>query len=1742
MEVVEFIDNNPPGLNVNTSINFTQQLASLECTGDDRKLSAPVAKFELSTFTDQQSKIFGDELRTHSLCEMSGGINVNFSAVQTIQVRDDLDEIQRDLERVHTNDSHKPFIDNANVSDYIEIDLNTTRIRDADIDMTVTDTIPSSKVDVSKNCYVDNKLNLSQDWIADKENIVIDPYAAPRESDNFAINKESDKVLVFDGKRLTLQSERDNVQSYRQTLLPNVLVDPAPKRKTIVLNTNDDLPNFIDDIQISKNEVSRSIEQEKSVCHLDFDMSTTRAVVSNLIIPGESIIRNVEKTVVYGDNAGNISITQALPAIIVCNENSQKRKTIFYDPDTADISVTKAVGSNIMLVNKTDLIVEKSNNTAFAEAEYGDMSITQALPANIIVDKVLEKGKTIIYESGTEDISMTRALSVHILADGNITDDENCAPEISVKHKSISVTNEYNSKDIAIHETSNVNLCQKELLPLNTKTIVPEINNGNSSLTQSTSINKILPENKLNNKSKCDDFAASNIINSNNLYEADDINISHSIVYEKHADNTDKISQVARNIEGSDLTNVNQIKKRHTIVFENNEADISMTCAIPSNIVLTGNLEIASNKGQPIVFDDNCDVSMTETIPCNLLLENNEIRNNINTLEQSEAKQKSIVLDNIDITGKEQSYDKMDAANEIQAIAFENDVDMSITESNGQIPNRENITLNSSDRIKTNDLSVTKSYPPKSVSLQIEPVNMEQQNIFYEEKYLIHSKQDILVYQAETAHSHSTSKLKSKKTDEGELKYFTTLDSKSHSKGQIMDLITDVVFNDVNEIKMSQVSENKNDNQNISNNEEVIKREILDMALSSTLTSDHNIINKENENIAEANKSILDDLLDMSTISMVGSVEDKDVMVKIQSDQQLVDNKQICDENKVSNESMFYIMKDSDEEVQTENLDFLSSKKEIDSNNRNNRMPQLKDNSLLKLEYVEDNPPVVDNIEKKLGDLKCILQDKKSQPKNRHYEKILSSSDLDSEMIHLEKSNRTINVSNVRKSIRNADDTNDLLQLLSDYTENKASDYIEEDEANNEPVKVDGLIALQNKSKITDPKRISCIPSRRSVSSKAKLLNNLSQLQAELHKSKFDLENDNFEDFEMESPEKLRKSVRISKEVVKALEFEDDTDSETSTKSDILSPLKKTAFGETSYMKETKTKVIPNYLKEIPNEIKELMHDLVKPTADTMPIDNPKLVKNLNNVPSTCSTQIQANLTTSSQIDVCTELYSNPASTYDIGKQKLADDGADLGNQVNTHEPKRSIKTVTINTSDKSLEIESVDMSCVKEKAYRKSPKQEQSIPERVLVFDHYNPLNNVLLAPLNQYEAHKYNPVQSSDTLNGSERSASVQISVNEKASEVEPVSIQYNIENHLALTHLTRPFGDACIDKNVDTQSIVSNLTKRTSVDQSIDTKMTEVKDRDVNTVIIMKGNKELLEASSSLTLVDDALTRSVFDVDIGSKDEMHKVDTPVKNIYQTETHASVIEEKMDTDIISCDSEPEHIEKHCKAKKRSYSPAKRDRQKQPLSNVEITPKPLTKMQKISNSPNITRTAIDVSPQQAYKFYKDRRSCTEEKHTANETNTKDDSVKINNTFDGNKKRSPRKSLAIKTNTTITVQQMTTEYNIAGNELKEKVIQVLNEPKSITSTVEPKTQSDVEDVKSLDIISSFTSSKNQNEAHGNRSLSLECQQTSGSSVRSGGCISWHPELVNELSSKNLISECESSANVVAKIDMLPFMG
>ncbi|XP_037298938.1 uncharacterized protein LOC115454280 isoform X2 [Manduca sexta] len=707
--------------------------------------------------------------------------------------------------------------------------------------------------------------------------------------------------------------------------------------------------------------------------------------------------------------------------------------------------------------------------------------------------------------------------------------------------------------------------------------------------------------------------------------------------------------------------------------------------------------------------------------------------------------------------------------------------------------------------------------------------------------------------------------------------------------------------------------------------------------------------------------------------------------------------------------------------------------------------------------------------------------------------------------------------------------------MLSDLTENKVSDIIEEDEKP-ESIMIKEHQALKNKTEDIEMKPISFEPKRQSVAlSREDMLNNISMARATLQKSRLELdESDNFEDTEKdssaerESPRK--KTVRLSNEVVKTLHFEeDDTASETSIKSDKISPLKKTAFGETSYMKERKAKVIPSYLKDVSDGIKALMHDLVKPNADTLPFEAVGLDKSLKKNPSTCSTQIQANLMTSSQIDLNTELYSNPTSVYDFKAQAaFANEVATVDNGSNLSAlkcPVRSFPETQINKASESVWPNESDMNtCRRQNQLLK----KQTVVEEVLVFDHENPLKNVFLAPTSCAKVHRYNPISSDEAIGGTGQNCFSNITTNDKDIEVERVSMQYNVNSRGVLPHMHLQSGDVRDENITDVQSKTSTISKPMSIDQSTDVRMVEVKDIDINTSITMKGNKELLEATSSLTLVDDALTQNVFDIDIDTNTS-HKSFTaikqksPVKIIYQID-ECGIKTEKNDSDFTSTDEVTTELKEH-KRKKRNYSSTKH--KNTTLSDLDVTPKPTSKVQKMSNSPkNIIKTILDLH----------RTSPDKNKLTSNKIESIRDEEMLSP--DKDHKKSPRRSND-KTGTTITVQRLITEYHIETSmdqrTLNKQIVEALTDQPGKAKAV------NMDEASGLEPVCSFTSSKNVKEQDDN-SISMSSRPVSVCSDKSANCVNWQTDLVNEVGSNNSMSECESSVNVVAKIDMLPFMG
>ncbi|XP_072941238.1 uncharacterized protein [Epargyreus clarus] len=1630
------------------NVNLTQQLAALECSVD--KPTAPQQHFELSALTDHQSKVFVDDLTIPAINEMSNQINVNFSIVNPIENNkcDDLDEIERDLERSHNVVCSGPF--RAEMSEYTEVDLNMMNMthvaaRNDESDMSITDTIHMPKVqEVSKSNVSLSKQGKpgDKDWVVDKENIaVINPYVTPRESDNFAINEVPNQVLVFDGKRLTIQSEKAEIpvkategldkENYRQSEAP-----VKNTRKNIVLNVNDDLPNFVDEPMLPQHcFVGASAQELKQTMIFNEYISITDGVTKF------NVVNECENTV------GNISLTQAVSSnVILERKESERRRTILYEVDNGNMSVTQVVPPNIIMDDKPD-IPSKRRTTVYD----GNISFTQVVPANLIIPEDNQKSnKTIVYQ---DNMDITQALPNNIQLKKSVSNNKTVVFDQSIAN--ISMTQVLPSNIISEKDV---------IVPNKRKTIVFNNDDGNISMTQAIPKNLILTESKEGvNKRKTIVFDNDNDDGNISMTQALPANIIQEAIKVDITNEPHKpIGVEPENLKESVVTEVETMnkrevspKKRLTIMYDD-DADISMTQALPANILSTSQLSKLSKK-----FDvEHENIFITQALPSNILIQE-DVKENV--VEDTLSPQ------NLDTSMAEVIPHK--------SILELKDIDNNSKINELGIEVKQNLSVsfkNIESKKEIGNLSMIKPIPDMfEIENDMLKADMDKfANLTqYGEKTLLQetihdvSKPDVLVYQA--AHDVKVEKLDDLKEEESNksisIQKMESSPAKS-TKGSLSP-VSDEIQMDENDIEVQTNAQNEN----------ITPKE-------SNLIC-HDTVNKISQERKDTKKSILHELLNMSSTSI--NDEDKITAAVVETN---FENKPQSENN--SNDGIFVITKESNENLL--NTEPTESVVKILQDKENtvvvDKMNEIENKPLPAIEMKTD---FEDNLESNLVELRrSAIHEKKKSPQNRYYEKVVSS-DLQTSLKEdvMDRSNVKdfANLTKTRKSFKEADDTKELLDMLSDFTDRKSCAPIQEED---DKPKLRSSMALEHKD-IPEPRRLSFAPKRQSiVLSREDLLNNLSMAQAALQQSRFEIDDSgSIEDTATESPPELnesvaspKKSVRMSTEVVKTLHFEDESCSDASLKSDVkVSPLKKTAFGETSYMKENRANVIPTYLKDVSDNIKALMTDLVKPRPDQLPFE--LMTNRAKKEPSTCSTQIQANLITSSQIDLEVELHSNMNSVYDLNKESLIvmDKSGEALSPVSTFDVSESNATES------------------NEKHLKKSPLKKMMNQTPVLVFDHSNPLNNVLLAPPDCVDVHKYNPVSS--------ESEGVDKPKDGKEHEVGRVITQYNVESRVGL-----PSGDACSDKKGDSHSLYSDPSKPLSINRSTDGIAMEVRDTEVNTLIVMKGNKELLEASSSLTLVDDALTQSVFDIKVKMQEKDD--DSPVKVIYKLDNQEAPLD-NIDSDLVSNDDEPME---YTKAKKRSYSPTRH--KPSTLSTPDVTPKPLSKMQKISNSPNVCMNIVQVRHLSPEKSQTDSNS--------------DDREEVRH-----KKRSPRKSKGSpkhkKPGTDITVQQLITEYKITQMEqdmIEEQIMEAIYDRMSSSGAV-PETENTAGDA-TPDVVSSCTS----NNQSGMRDGVKETVSYVGSQPSR---VDWHPDLKG-LSSKNVVTECDSGVNVVAKIDMLPFMG
>ncbi|CAF4940937.1 unnamed protein product [Pieris macdunnoughi] len=1639
------------------NVNITQQLAALECTGE--KLAIPQQNFELSELTDQRSKLFNDELTIPAMAEMSNQMNFDFSAMHN--KCDDLDEIQKDLNRVHQNVVGPANF--GNVSEYIEVDLNMTNVgvRNDD-DMSITETVHIPKVqEVVKSA---SKKSITTFSLDDKENIALNPYAPICESENFAI-EEKNEVLVFDGKKLTVQIEK-------KSICAPVSLESRP-RKTIILNTDDDLPNFISDrnpclklqevdqqnlddvsrcrttlfedksmtqalpgkvieaipVNIDQNEAQINPERGRTIiCNDDCNMSTTQVISTKIYNQDQKVVQNNaerRRTIVYGNDC-DISMTQALSSNVIIDaytaQANEKRQTIVFEND-GDLSLTQAVPNIKVMHNKenpSEAKVEKRRTIIFENDE--DLSLTQAVPTIEVMhnkenpsEAKVEKRRTIIFENDG-DLSLTQAIpTIEVM-----NNKENPSEAKVEKRRTIIFEND---GDLSITQAIPTDIINNkvpvETQPERRRTVVFD-NDGDISITEALptnivntlsreglakieeKMNTIVYENDdistmqavsnhlLMNANKCETTNKRRTI----VYEDDgDISMTQAVpakIYQSHNNiiktvpseipppQIDNYTQnKTQNYEDLDIS-VNQtrpqniLSKRRTIC---NEDDLSMTQAIPSNML---------NKNKTVMYDNNMDISITQTIPQSVFIaqigKQTPLSTNEVTRDQTQPAQ---ILPRIESALLRECQSTIQNVNNLQAEAKR---DICVTQSENKITETKMVELNSMvlPEILVENMDISDNVPshPTDFNMSVDELKIEEKQFQSEFSKPI-NEPDKPVYGNLSLNKSIPSNILTleQNVENKQRKSQHYHESLRGNQAFVYQSITSVKISDQEGNGSSKILTEKPSRESIKENLSFIKSEnnlrLTDVCVPLDITESIDR-DKQIEEIksdfekpkvcvtgsissqisTKTKKSILNVLLDMST----GSEEclgDKNINAVLESRSD--DIKVVQDVHEDINIA----------EIRSSDV-FRITRGSFDG-------PELEE---FKTKTEIEEAPAIKFEENDVDDFKITLQTLKTISKNRHYEQVVSE-DIEEP---------DLNKTNTRKSFKNADDTRELLQMLSEFTDRPAlSPTIEED------------MYLKEEEKYgetqTEPRRISFAANRRSiVLSKEELFNNISMAQAALQESRylddtFDVATE-MSNGTIDIEDRNQKSLRISSDVVKELKY-DDTEDDL-----VVSPLKKTAFGETTYMNESKekSKVIPTY--DVTDGIKELMNDLVKPMADILPFEAGNLDTSTKKSPSTISTQIQANLITSSQIDIDVELQSTPDSVADMGSS-LLNKVASLGS-----------KAIASVFPGPKLDDEQPEKT--------KSPRNRPSVPGHVLVFDPRNPLNNVILSTRDYENVHAYNPIRSSETLH-SEREHSVQLTdSNEDKGRVET---QYNVNVSIAS-------GDAGSQINRSNTSIKS---KPLSIDRSVEMKL-NIRDNEINTEIAMKPNSELLDAHSSLTLVDDALARSTFEVDLDTRTESD-VKTPVRVIYEMDENGC-LSEKLESDLTSNeDVEVDH------PKKRGLSPC--------VPKTDLTPKPRSKIQKMSR----TRT------------------------------------------------SPKKP--------ITVQEIMTEFNITKRE-QTAIVKQVN--------------------KAVDFeMRSVTSHESTQSAKSEREYSSDSSRIDFRSI-------------SEQSSKNMFEECESSTNVVAKIDMLPFMG
>lgn len=1629
---------NPASRRINatfTNINITDQL-TLDQTTDNIKLQAPIQHFELSSLADtQHSKVFNTDCADPIIGETSGGIHVDFSAIHSITtgdlVKDDLDEITDDIVRSDQNINRGHLRVGRNVSQYIEVDLDMTHraINNDQSDMSITDTIPSPKVqEVSKPILNQGLKKVANDWTADKENIVFNPYiAAPIENDSFAANDDDAKKVKY-GINIDTNLDENYDQNARKSFSKGSMVNMLVLEEDST-NMQFDPEQASTSKSLAQNEFKNDVDVKTILydSQNDFDMSITK----NIVLCTES---NKSKTILFNNSnlKSDISITQCLVENKVIEGVPIREKSVMsQDICYADMSVTQVV-HNKLYDYKSANIKECDANDILSENYIKEPTVTDLKSNDNLKEiDVDPSNESSVCEATKEACNQRKTIVLNV--DDDLPNFVADVPPQLYQSVNPQGTIIYDREESSIQSTLNVDMGGRS----KTKIFDHDI-----SITQAVPTNQG-PRRTTIHFNQDDKFADISMTQAIDVFSSNKDTQRRTILFDNDSINAD--ISMTQALPGR-IDNNKEVR-RGTIHFQDD--NLSITEAIPVDIHRgPGVLESESrNKRQTIVFDEDAgNISVTQAIP------NNFISSEPKELDEHSRQKSFIDGTGVNISTKNAIHSPV--RNKRVTIVFEKDNPMS-------------------------DMSITQAFPQVFRNMDTEPtnnVNISNNKIeipFKATESINQAAEDIVVFQASTTPSNKTLTQSIRKINEEEISIIdkprdidicdnvtdgtSSRDVSEQGPSQVMDntlqkreppITFQKMFNndvlEANMIKPQEISASQNivhiilpsrkgdDSKNTSitriaekshktseclDSEENLKTTVYAYGITNAYDMERacdemvDDVNQTSNISSKSNpvKSILNELLDMSNASMEG-VEKSGPVVNPPHTIAEIENKS----ESHSVHGFIPIIGDSEYDIKSVMIDanqeddLSINKTETDKVSNPLSKPELEYQAPLPIEYKQDICETANVFETKLNKIKKVI---KSPLKNR----------IGNSPYAQENKSKPKALKANKKSI---------------------SPTKESQETKAKPKSMD-IVKVRPS---LNPKRQSMVLSRE------ELLSNISMAQAVLQNSSG--QSDECMDVSptisaVNITNSRRQSSRLSREVIKTLKFEDEEMSnEFSMRSDInISPLKKTAFGETSYMKENTKTPIPSYLKDVSDGMKQIMRDLIKPMAD-VPYST-KIDKGVRKTPSTCSMHIQANLITSSQVDL----------NYDENVRSTLEQKSIPKNQS-------YISETTFNL-----------------------PCAEDTTPGHTIMFDPNNPLNNILIPSfgLIDMEAHKYDPIKC-DII---EREASLN---EEVLNEVKIVRVATEHE-----------FMTAKQDENQETKDgdHVSD-SSQLSCEKNVVPKLVIAKNMEVNTVIAMKPNEQLLDDSSSLTLVDDTLVKSNFDVNIESK-EVHVKFTYAFNDLGVPAVPSA-------DLIA---NPEEC------RKRSYSSTKSNAKKCTFATIETTPKPHNKIARTSKSPK-------TSPGTVRKIKSPINSWRKSSSPEFKNPPSSDCIKIIDT----KKRSPKKS-NIKYNPMKSNPLSVHQVNITKSHVSVDMDHDASVELSETEPILNRRDSE----QSTSAALSFASSKNQ--MHDDDTSKDVKVSDDGSKVDG----EWRAEFVPETIYSDFYDcEPDSAAKVKAAVRALPIMG